>query len=93
LRLFLGINCVFHYAIIAIVYARESMAKRRGRKPQSIPMKIGNDPALWRYASVQEALEANTLLLARLIQAGVEQAQADGREVEALEAVPVAERA
>lgn len=46
------------------------MAKRRGRKPQSIPMKIGNDPALWRYASVQEALEANTHLLARLIQAG-----------------------
>jgi hypothetical protein len=48
------------------------MAKRRGRKPQSIPMKIGNDPALWRYASVQEALEANTHLLARLIQAGAE---------------------
>lgn len=68
------------------------MAKRRGRKPQSIPMKIGNDPALWRYASLQEALEANTHLLARLIQAGAEQAQV-GREVEASEAVPVAESA
>ena len=69
------------------------MAKRRGRKPQSIPMKIGNDPALWRYASVQEALEANTHLLARLIQVGAEQAQADGREVAASEAVSVAESA
>lgn len=69
------------------------MAKRRGRKPQSIPMKIGNDPALWRYASVQEALESNTHLLARLIQAGAEQAQADGREVETSEAAPVPESA
>lgn len=50
------------------------MAKRRGRKPQSISMKIGNDPALWRYTSVQDVLEANTHLLARLIQAGAEQA-------------------
>jgi hypothetical protein len=56
-------------------------------------MKIGNDPALWRYASLQEALEANTHLLARLIQAGAEQAQAHGREVEASEAVPVPESA
>ncbi|MBZ0298194.1 MAG: hypothetical protein K8J31_00535 [Anaerolineae bacterium] len=70
------------------------MAKRRGRKPQSIPMKIGNDPALWRFASLQEALEANTHLIARLIQAGAEQAQAEGRgEVEGLEAVPVPENA
>jgi hypothetical protein len=56
-------------------------------------MKIGNDPALWRFASLQEALEANTHLLARLIQAGAEQAQADGREVEASEAAPVPESA
>jgi hypothetical protein len=56
-------------------------------------MKIGNDPALWRYASVQEALEANTHLLARLIQAGAEQAQADGHKVESSGAVPVPESA
>jgi hypothetical protein len=56
-------------------------------------MKIGNDPALWRFASLQEALEANTHLLARLIQAGAEQAQADGREAEASEAAPVSESA
>ncbi|MEQ8673720.1 MAG: hypothetical protein RLP44_10695 [Aggregatilineales bacterium] len=69
------------------------MAKRRGRKPQSIPMKISNDPSLWRFASLQEALEANTHLLARLIQAGAEQAQADGREVKASESVTVSESA
>lgn len=67
------------------------MAKRRGRKPQSIPMKIGNDPTLWRFASLQEALEANTHLLARLIQAGAEQAQKDERTDKASEAVPVSE--
>lgn len=69
------------------------MAKCPGRKPQSIPMRIGNDPALWRFASVQDALEANTHLLARLIQVGAEQAQADGGEVEASEALPVFKRA
>jgi hypothetical protein len=56
-------------------------------------MKIGNDPALWRYASLQEALEVNTHLLTQLIQAGAEQAQVDGQEVEASEAVPVPESA
>lgn len=69
------------------------MTKRRGRKPQSIPMKIGNDPALWRFASLQEALEANTSLLARLIQSGAELEQAEQHEVAASEAVPVAESA
>lgn len=49
------------------------MAQRRTRKTKSIPLKIGNDPALWRYASMQEALEANTDLIARLIRAGREQ--------------------
>ncbi len=69
------------------------MAKRRGRKPQSISLKIGNDPALWRFASLQEALEANTHLLAGLIEAAAEQAQVDGCEVEAAETIPIAESA
>ena len=69
------------------------MAKRRGRKPTSIPMKICQDPALWRFASLQEALEANTHLLARLIQAGAEQAKAKGHEAETSETVPVSESA
>ena len=65
------------------------MAKRRGRKPKSIPMKVGNDPSLWRYASLEEALEANTELVARLIQAGKEQSQA----AEPSESVTVSENA
>lgn len=65
------------------------MTKRRGQKPKSIPMKIGNDPALWRFASLQEALEANTALLARLIQVGAEHTVE--QRVDASEAVSVAE--
>jgi hypothetical protein len=37
-------------------------------------MAIGNDPALWRYASLQAALEASTDLVADLIRAGQAQA-------------------
>ena len=69
------------------------MAKRRGRKPQSIPMKVSNDPSLWRFASLQEALEANTHLLARLIQTGVEKTQADEHQVTASESAFMSESA
>lgn len=69
------------------------MAKRRGRKTKSIPMKIGNDPGLWRYACVQEALEANTQLIARLIQSGAEQMQATRHSIESAETLPVQEAA
>lgn len=69
------------------------MASRRGRKPQSIPMKIGNDPSLWRYTSLQEALDTNTHLLARLIQAGVEKTQADEHQVKVSESVFMSESA
>ena len=70
------------------------MTKRRGRKPQSIPMKIGNDPALWRFNSVQEALAANTQLLGRIIQAGAEQAQANKSRLETSEeSLPISETA
>lgn len=70
------------------------MTKRRGRKPQSIPMKIGNDPALWRFNSVQEALAANTQMLGRLVQAGAEQAQADKNRLETSEeSLPISETA
>lgn len=69
------------------------MAKRRGRKPKSIPMKIGNDPSLWRYASLQEALEDNTNHIARLIQAGKEQAQKDAPTDKTGKPVPKTESA
>jgi len=48
------------------------MAKRQKRKPKTMPMKIGNDPSLWRYASIHEALAANTQNLAQLIRKGKE---------------------
>lgn len=69
------------------------MAKRRGRKPKSIPMKIDNDPSLWRYASLQEALEANTDLIARLIQVGEERSKTKPHAVESSKSVTVSESA
>ena len=48
------------------------MTKRQKRKPKTIPMKIGNDPSLWRYASLHDALAANTQNLAQLIRKGKE---------------------
>jgi hypothetical protein len=68
------------------------MVKRRGPKPKSIPMKIGNDPSLWRFASLQEALEANTDLIARLIRAGEEQSKPGKYSDESLETIPISER-
>lgn len=49
------------------------MAKRYGPKPKILPMEIGNDPALWRYASVEDAVGSNTHLLAELIRKAQEQ--------------------
>ena len=46
------------------------MAKRRKRTTKQFPLTIGNDPTLWRYASLQEALAANCDSIAQLIQAG-----------------------
>lgn len=68
------------------------MAKRRGLKPQPIPMKVGNDPSLWRFASLQAALEANIDLVARLIAAGEEQAQARECTAQSAETEPVPEQ-
>lgn len=52
------------------------MAKRRKRRVKSIPLTIGQDPSLWRFGSVQEALEANTTILSELIREGQTIAQA-----------------
>ena len=46
------------------------MVDGRKRKSKTIPLAIGNDPALWRYSSLQDALAANTDLIARLIRVG-----------------------
>jgi hypothetical protein len=67
------------------------VVKRRGQKPKSIPMKIGNEPALWRFASLQEALEANIDLIARLIRAGEEQSKTGKSSDKSPEPVPISE--
>jgi hypothetical protein len=63
--------------------------RKRGQRPKLIPMAIGNDPTLWRFGSLQEALAANTGLLATGIQAGAEQVQADQYDVQPPEPVAV----
>jgi len=65
--------------------------KERGQKIKSVPMQIGNDPALWRYASLQDALEANVALIAQLIRIGEEKSQSDSSNVELAESIPIEE--
>jgi len=51
------------------------MAQRRSNKVKPFPLTIGNDPSLYRYSSVQDALAANVDLIAQTIRAGEEAAQ------------------
>lgn len=51
------------------------MAHRRSNKVKPFPLTIGNDPSLYRYSSVQDALAANVELIAQTIRAGEEAAQ------------------
>ena len=46
------------------------MAKSRRPNVKVIPLVIEQDPSLWRYSSVQEALGANMNILSELIRAG-----------------------
>ena len=48
------------------------MAKRRGPKTKILPMTVVNDPSLWRYDSLHEALSANHILIAQLIREGAQ---------------------
>ena len=65
--------------------------KQHGQKPNSIPMQIGNDPALWRYTSLDDALKANVDLIAQLIRIGEEKSQSDKSSLELSESTPIAE--
>ena len=47
-------------------------------------MQIGNDPALWRFDNVHDAIAANTELIARLIRVGEEQTQMNQQQAELL---------
>lgn len=52
------------------------MPKRIG-KSQAVPLKLGKDPALWRFASLEDALTASTTLLGQLIKEGERLAKKD----------------
>lgn len=69
------------------------MAERRGRQPQSIEVTVGVDPSLWRYSNLREGLEANTDLIARLIQSREEKAKANKQEINPSESMTVSESA
>lgn len=58
------------------------MPKRAG-KLQAVPLKLGTDPALWRFDSLNDALAASTTLLGQLIKEGERLAKEDA--VEALD--------
>jgi hypothetical protein len=55
-------------------------------------MSIGNDPSLWRYDSLEDALAANTQLIARLIRLGEEQSAAE-QTVDVTENISMSEKA
>jgi len=56
------------------------MAKSRRPNIKVIPLAIGQDPSLWRYDSLQEALGSNMNVLSELIRAG-EIAQEESRVI------------
>jgi len=55
---------------------------QRRRKTQKIPMTIGNDPTLWRFDSLPDALAAHTNGLAQLIRDGERLAEQESQENE-----------
>ena len=72
---------------------RGDMAKRRVSRNKILPMTAGNDPSLWRYGSLAEAIAANTDLIARLIREGDELMQASKHDPEPIVYVPELEGA
>jgi hypothetical protein len=66
------------------------MTRLSSRKTKSIPMRIGNDPALWRFTNMQQALESNTDLIAWSIHIIMEYSTIDDCKVEAEVVVPTA---
>ena len=48
------------------------MAQKRGPKKKTYPLQVAQDPKLWRYDSLADALAANVEYLARAIRVGEE---------------------
>lgn len=59
--------CVLLYAA---EYSSNGHMQKRPGKLQAVPLKLGTDPALWRFDSLNDALAANTTLLGQLIKEG-----------------------
>ncbi len=73
------------------------MAKRRRRSPITIPLTIGQDPSLWRFGSLGEAIQANTDIISDLIRASQpvsqsEESVIDGRGPDEAAALDTAAR-
>ena len=68
------------------------MPNGRGRKSKPIRLTICEDPALFRYASLQEALSANKSSIARLIRIGEKKSQISEDEKESQETTSVIKR-
>jgi hypothetical protein len=62
------------------------MTRRRPSQVVPIPLTVGQDPSLWRYSSVQEALATNITIIAEMIRAGEEACRAAELQEEAEEA-------
>jgi hypothetical protein len=58
------------------------MAKRRRRSPITIPLTIGQDPSLWRYSSLGEAIQANVDTISDLIRASQPISQSEDVEID-----------
>lgn len=67
------------------------MPKARKGKAKSIPMKVGNDSKLWRFASLEEVLQANTYLIASVICAVQKAALKCESASESAETMPILE--
>lgn len=67
-----------------VIAAMMSVPKRQKRQSACFPLHVRNDAALWKHASLQAALAANTTTVAALIQAGREQAPTEPAITEAI---------
>ena len=69
---------------LTVITARVSVPKRQKRQSACFPLHVRNDAALWKHASLQAALAANTATVAALIQAGREKSPTEPAITEAV---------
>ena len=69
------------------------MAEKRGPKQKTYPLQVAQDPKLWRYDSLADALAANVEYLARAIRVGEEEPALPATDPEPAEPVVLSEGA